>query len=179
MKVIVTDYNPAWPEAFEREAAALRSVFGELLVAIHHIGSTAVPGLKAKPVIDIMPIVTDISAVDALVEQMSTLSYATRGEGGIPGRRYFFREIGEIRTHNVHVFAESNTDSIERHLAVRDYLRQHPDQAAAYGVLKADLAQRVNHDIDAYMDGKDEFVQRLQAAALKWYRSRRQEKPDH
>jgi GrpB-like predicted nucleotidyltransferase (UPF0157 family) len=179
MKVIVTDHNPAWPAAFEREAAALRPVFGEWLVAIQHIGSTAVPGLKAKPVIDIMPIVTDISAVDALVDQMSTLGYATRGEGGIAGRRYFFRDIGEIRTHNVHVFAESNTDAIVRHLAVRDYLRAHPDAVAAYGALKADLAQRVNHDIEAYMDGKDEFVQRLQAAALKWYRSRRQEKPDH
>ena len=173
MRIVeVTDYNPAWPEAFEREAAALRAVFGDLLVAIHHVGSTAVPGLKAKPVIDIMPVVTDIRAVDALNGQMAALGYEAMGEGGLPGRRYF-RKGGDVRTHNVHVYEQSNTAAIDRHLAVRDYLRRHPDAAAQYGEVKTALAQRVNHDIEAYMDGKDGFVQALQRMALAWYHSRK------
>lgn len=171
MIVVVTDYNPEWPKAFEREADVLRSVFGDLLVAVHHIGSTAVPGLKAKPVIDIMPIVTRIASVDAFTEPMQKLGYEALGEYGIPGRRYF-RKGGDLRTHNVHVFERTNALEIERHLAVRDYLRQHPDAAARYGELKAELAKPGNSDIEAYMDGKHDFVQSLQHAALRWYRSR-------
>ncbi|HEY3316002.1 MAG TPA: GrpB family protein [Bacillota bacterium] len=172
MRIVVVDYDPGWPGAFEREAAALRTVLGHLLAAIHHIGSTAVPGLKAKPVIDIMPVVTNISAVDLLAGRMRDLGYEAMGEAGIPGRRYF-RKGPDLRTHNVHVFEMTNMVEIERHLAVRDYLRRHPDDAARYGALKAELAPRVNDDIYAYMDGKNDFVQALQRTALAWSRAGR------
>ena len=89
--VEVVDYNPAWPEAYEREAAAIRTAIpAEVLVATHHIGSTSVPGLAAKPVIDISPEVTDLALMDEWDAAMEALGYTVRGEYGIPGRRFYF-----------------------------------------------------------------------------------------
>ena len=163
----VTAYNPAWPAAYEKEARQIRKALDGLLVEIHHIGSTAVPGLMAKPVIDILPVVRDIEMVDARNPAMEALGYECMGEFGIPGRRYF-RKGGNDRTHQVHVFAADSREEINRHLAVRDYLRAHPNVAAEYGRLKAALAARFPEDIDGYCDGKDGFVKRLEAVALHW-----------
>ena len=140
-KIVVVDYHPEWAEAFEREAARIAEVLGENMVAIHHIGSTSVPGLCAKPIIDIMPVVRDIGAVDECNEGFIALGYTPMGEFGIPGRRYFHKG-GDERTHHVHVFAEENAEAIERHLAVSAYLRAHADEARAYGELKRALAAR-------------------------------------
>ncbi len=163
----VTAYNSAWPAAYEKEAQQIRKALDGLLVEIHHIGSTAVPGLMAKPVIDILPVVRDIEMVDARNPAMEALGYECMGEFGIPGRRYF-RKGGNDRTHQVHVFAADSREEINRHLAVRDYLRAHPNVAAEYGRLKAALAARFPEDIDGYCDGKDGFVKRLEAVALHW-----------
>ena len=116
-KIVVVDYRPEWAEAFQREAARIAKVLGENMVAIHHIGSTSVPGLCAKPIIDIMPVVRDIGAVDGCNAGFVALGYTPMGEFGIPGRRYFHKG-GDERTHHVHVFAEENREAIERHLAV-------------------------------------------------------------
>ena len=86
--IIVVPHDPAWAGAFEDEAALLRPVFGDNLVAMHHIGSTAIPGIHAKPVIDMLPVVKDIAAVDSLNPQMEALGYEPMGEYGIPGRRF-------------------------------------------------------------------------------------------
>ncbi|HBN95945.1 MAG TPA: hypothetical protein DDZ66_06575 [Firmicutes bacterium] len=166
MKVVVTEYNPQWPALFEAEAAHLRRVFGSELLQIHHIGSTSVPGLQAKPIIDIMPVVADIRAVDKLTEKMVELGYEALGEYGIPGRRYF-RKGGENRTHHVHVFEVGSADA-QRHLAFRDFLRAHPDEATRYGDLKASLARQYPDNIEAYMDGKQEYIQRVEGEALGW-----------
>ena len=170
VRVVVTDYNPLWPRMFEDEAAQLREVFGEELSAVHHIGSTSVPGLKAKPIIDIMPVVRNIAAVDKFNDKMIALGYEPMGEFGIAGRRYF-RKGGDNRTHHVHVFQLGSLDA-ERHLALRDFLRQHPETARRYGELKQALAQKFPNDIEAYMDGKDAFVKDLEQKALDWYRER-------
>lgn len=167
-KIEIVDYNEDWVEEFKREAAELSQVFGDELVAIHHIGSTSVPALQAKPIIDIMPVVRRIERVDAFNPQMEALGYEAMGELGIPGRRYF-RKGGDDRTHHVHVFQEGSAE-IERHLAFRDYLRARPDIAARYGELKAQLARQFPHDIDAYMDGKDAFVKEVEREALVWRR---------
>ena len=106
--VTVSDYSPEWPLEYEREAAALARVFGGNLAAIHHIGSTAVPGLAAKPIIDIMPVVYSLEAVDALSAGFEALGYEYLGEFGIPGRRYM-RRGGDERTHQVHVFSVLDT----------------------------------------------------------------------
>jgi GrpB-like predicted nucleotidyltransferase (UPF0157 family) len=168
MHVIVVPYNPDWERFFAREAQLIRGVFGDELVEIHHIGSTAVRGLQAKPVIDMLPIVRQIERVDDFNEALVRLGYEPMGELGIPGRRYF-RKGGDDRTHQAHVF-QADDSNIERHLAYRDYLRAHPDVAAEYGILKADLARRFPEDIYGYMDGKDTFVKRVEQDALRWYR---------
>ncbi|TYP54205.1 GrpB family protein [Thermosediminibacter litoriperuensis] len=170
-RVVVTEYNPMWPVMFEAEAAEIKKIFGHELIAIHHIGSTSVPGMKAKPIIDIMPVVRDINAVDKFNDKMIELGYEPMGEFGLPGRRYF-RKGGDNRTHHVHIYQFDNTTEVERHLAFRDYLREHKDAAEEYGKLKEKLAKRFPDDIEAYMDGKDQFVKELEHKALKWYREK-------
>ena len=125
MFVKVVPYCSGWPELYRQEAEKISKILGEQLVAIHHIGSTSVPGLPAKPIIDILPVVKEISAVDAHNAQFEALGYEPRGEYGIPGRR-FFRKGLEHRTHHIHIFQESDQPNILRHVAVRDYLRAHP-----------------------------------------------------
>ncbi len=167
MLVRVVEYDPHWPQMFEREAEKLAAVLGDNLVAIHHIGSTAVEGLAAKPIIDILPVVKNLAYVDAKNEQFAALGYECMGEFGIPGRRYM-RKGGDLRTHQVHVFAQENEYAISRHLAVRDYLRAHPAEAAEYAALKRSLAARYPSDIEGYCDGKDAFVKQLEKRALLW-----------
>ena len=165
--VVVAEYDPAWPQEFEREAALLSRVFGANLAAIHHIGSTAVPGLAAKPIVDIMPVVCDLEAVDAHRADFEALGYEYLDEFGIPGRRYM-RKGGDERTHQVHVFKAGDEVNITRHLAFRDYLKTHPEVKNEYAVLKLRLAEKYLYDIDAYCDGKDAFVKKYELEALKW-----------
>lgn len=169
-EVKVVPHDPAWAEAFRKEAATLRSVFGDEAVAIRHIGSTSVPGLAAKPTVDVLVEVRRIWAVDALNDAMVASGHQARGEYGIPGRRYFTRNSGAARTHNVHVF-ETDSPEARRHLAFRDYLRQHPETARAYGDLKKELARRHPTDIESYMDGKDAFVKSVEKEAISWSRT--------
>ncbi|TXK76125.1 GrpB family protein [Paenibacillus sp. N3.4] len=169
MHVMVSEYNDDWKQKFSEESQKITDIFGNELVDIHHIGSTSVPGLKAKPIIDIMPVVKDIKKIDSLNEQMTGLGYECMGELGMKGRRYF-RKGGDNRTHQVHVFQRDNNEDITRHMAVRDYLRTHPDEANRYGDLKESLAKRFPRDIEAYMDGKDAFVKELERKALNWYK---------
>ena len=165
----VVPYDPAWPEFYAAERDLLAPIFASLGPVIHHIGSTAVPGLAAKPIIDVMIEVRAIDGVDRLNPAMRAAGYTPMGEFGIPGRRYFIHGPGpeEERSGQVHVFAAGSPDT-ERHLAFRDYLAAHPEEAAAYGRLKSELARRHPHDIEAYMAGKDGFVKERQRRALRW-----------
>jgi GrpB-like predicted nucleotidyltransferase (UPF0157 family) len=166
-QVRVVPQDPAWEETFRAEAATLRSVLADEALAIHHIGSTSVPGLRAKPTVDVLVEVRKIENLDDLEEPMAASGYEAWGEHGIPGRRFFTQDRGPERLCNVHVF-EANTPEVERHLIFRDYLREHPGTARAYGDLKADLAAKFPTDIEAYMDGKDAFVKRTEKEALTW-----------
>jgi len=155
---------------FEQESRILHSILKELLVEIHHIGSTAIPGICAKPVIDILPVVKDISKVDELNEVFEAKGYEARGEFGLPGRRYFIKGEPE-RTHHIHIYQEGNPEII-RHLAFRDYMRYHPMEAKEYSELKEKLAQEYADNRDAYIDGKDAFVKERERRALLWWNSR-------
>ena len=168
MEVQVVPYDPSWPSRYRREAALLREALGDCLVEIHHIGSTSVPGLWAKPIIDILPVVTAVEEADRRRAALEALGYEYLGEFGIPGRRYL-RKGGEHRTHQVHLFDRESRDEIRRHLAVPAYLRCHPDAARDYAQLKRRLARRFPRDIDGYCDGKDAFVKALERAALDWW----------
>ncbi|MDF2680450.1 MAG: hypothetical protein K0R47_1640 [Brevibacillus sp.] len=173
MNVVVTEYNENWKYKFSEESQKIKDIFGDVLIDIHHIGSTSVPGLKSKPIIDIMPVVKDIEKIDSFNVRMEGLGYECMGELGMKGRRYF-RKGGDNRTHQVHVFQGDNKEDINRHLAVRDYLRTHPDDANRYGDLKESLAKQFSRDIEAYMDGKDAFVKELERNALQWYKMRKE-----
>jgi GrpB-like predicted nucleotidyltransferase (UPF0157 family) len=140
------------------------------LAEIHHIGSTSIPGVYAKPIIDILPLVYDIAVVDSYNTTMEALGYQPKGEFGLPGRRYFHRG-NTRRTHQVHVY-QVGTDEAQRHLAFRDYLRAHPDKAQIYSDHKRDVARRHPYDIYAYMDAKDALVKQLEAEAVAWSRGR-------
>jgi GrpB-like predicted nucleotidyltransferase (UPF0157 family) len=172
MHVRVVPYNSEWVSMFQQEVRLLQPVFGDELVAIHHIGSTSVPELAAKPIIDIMPVVQHIERVDDCNNAIQALGYEAMGELGIAGRRYF-RKGGDDRTHQVHAFQVDDLHNIERHLAFRDYLRTHSDVAAQYAALKVELAQLFPEDILGYMDGKDAFIKAIERAALLWYHEQR------
>ncbi|MED1740802.1 GrpB family protein [Bacillus swezeyi] len=167
MNVIVTAYNEKWPRLFQEEAQKLKAIFGGELIDIHHIGSTSVPGLQAKPIIDMMPVVKNIENAEIFNREMIAFGYEPLGEFGIPERRYY-RKGGDKRTHQIHMFQFDNREEIDRHLAVRDYLRAHPEDAEMYGRFKARLAEQFPFNIEAYMDGKDTFVKRLEQHALDW-----------
>lgn len=167
-KVKVVSYNPAWQEAFKLESQQIAKIIGNDTVAIHHIGSTAIPGIYAKPIIDVLVEVKAIAHVDQHNETFKQLGYAAMGEYGIPGRRYFRKnnELG-IPTHHIHIF-EVGSEHIERHISFRDYLINHPQEAEAYSNLKRQLAQAYPTNIEAYMDGKDSFIQHIEAKACAW-----------
>lgn len=165
--VQVVPYDPAWPERFRQEAQALAQALGDLIVAIHHVGSTAIPGLAAKPIIDVLVEVSDVERVDDFNALMAARGYLPRGEFGIPGRRFFIKGDEVHRTHHVHIFEAGHPD-VARHLDFRDYLRAHPQEAAAYGHLKAELAQQYPHDIEGYVDGKDAMIKSLDEKARRW-----------
>ncbi|WP_339229279.1 GrpB family protein [Oceanobacillus sp. FSL K6-2867] len=168
-KVEVCSYTEQWTYMFAKEAEKLKPIFGNQLLDIHHIGSTSIQGLKAKPVIDIMPVVKEINLVEKFNEEMKRIGYEAKGENGIPGRRYFQKE-GSNRTHHVHIF-QVGSDEIKRHLAFRDYLRSHPDLKEAYGALKENLAKQFPYDMESYINGKDHFVKEMEAKAVQWYKS--------
>ncbi|KTC92585.1 MULTISPECIES: bifunctional GrpB family protein/GNAT family N-acetyltransferase [Legionella] len=152
----VVPYDPAWPTQFSLEASLVKNALGDNCIEIHHMGSTAVPGLAAKPVIDMIPVVKDISKVDAANLLMGKLGYEARGEYGILFRRYF-QKGGNHRTHHAHVFEVGNPE-IERHLKFRNWMRANPEDRKAYGKLKQSLAVQYPHDMDAYCLGKDSFI---------------------
>jgi GrpB-like predicted nucleotidyltransferase (UPF0157 family) len=170
-KMEVYSYDSAWPSLYHAEAARLMEAFGTSLLAVHHIGSTSVPGLAARPTIDIMVEVHDIVSVDALNPALIELGYEPCGEFGISGRRYFPRVIGETHTHHMHVF-QVGDQQLLRHIIFREYLIVHPDEAFAYGRLKTNLAEQYTFDVSGYLDGKDAFIKALERRALDWNKVR-------
>lgn len=171
MEVIVVPHDPTWSAKFSVEAIKLRQALGGLVIAIHHIGSTSIAGIHAKPVIDILVEVNAIDDADASRDSIANLDYEIMGEYGISGRRYY-RKHNKFggREFNVHVFAAGSAH-IERHIAFRDFMKAHSKFAAEYSELKLRLAHAHPHSIDGYMDGKDTFVKDFERRALEWWRS--------
>ncbi|MFD1136418.1 GrpB family protein [Paenibacillus urinalis] len=167
MKVRLSDYDEVWVRRFQEEADFLMNLFGGEIVNIEHFGSTSVPGLMAKPVIDMICIVNQIDRVDRFNATMHSLGYDVAGDWGIPGRR-LFRKGGENRTHHIH-FYQAGNPHIQRHLVFRDYLRSHPQEAERYGRFKEELAQRYEHTSE-YSPAKKAFVTEMEQLALAWYR---------
>lgn len=166
--VEVRAYDDQWPAAFGRERDELISVLGVAAAAIHHIGSTSVPGLHAKPVIDILVESPSLALIDSATPSLEGRGYEARGEYGVPGRRYFSKTPARALKVHLHVF-ESGNPRVARHLLLRDYLRVHPPEARRYGELKTRLAETHAGDRDAYQAAKADFINQLHARALEWH----------
>jgi len=167
-RVCIEPHNPEWVQAYAEEAHGISQALGPTLVASHHIGSTAIPGIYAKPILDFLIEVKDLAGVDEKTPAMEALGYEAMGEFGISGRRYFRKNnAGGDRTHHVHIF-EALTDGVHRHLAFRDFMRAHPAFAQAYSDLKQKLARAHPHDIGKYMAGKNDFIKDMEQRALRW-----------
>jgi GrpB-like predicted nucleotidyltransferase (UPF0157 family) len=169
-QITVVPYDPKWPDLFQEEADELAAIFGDEVVAIHHIGSTAIPGIHAKPIIDILVEVQDIERIDAFNQEITRRGYLPKGEFGIRGRRFFIKGTEESRTHHIHVFQTDDAEP-ERHLTFRDYMRAHPEEARAYGRLKQELARRFPNNIDSYMAGKNDLIKETERKAEAWKNS--------
>jgi GrpB-like predicted nucleotidyltransferase (UPF0157 family) len=165
--IVIVAYDPAWKALFEEERTKLAALLGALVVAIEHVGSTAVPGLAAKPIIDLMVGVRSLTEAKCqCVESLQAAGYAYLPEyqSWLPGELFFRKGVSGRWTHHAHVMEPSNP-GWRRRLLFRDYLRGHPDSAEAYAKLKRDLAAAFKDDIAAYRNAKDEFVAETMAKA--------------
>ncbi len=163
----VVPHREEWTAQFDIEAEKLKTIFGDQVINIHHIGSTAIGGIVAKPIIDILIEVKDIQAVNQHNSAMKELGYIPKGEYGIPGRRFFIKGSEINRTHHVHIF-ENGDSQVSRHINFRDYLNLHPDVARAYSKLKQELAEKYPHDIESYMEGKSKFIEEVEMKIVIW-----------
>ena len=171
--VRVVDADPGWATAFETEAARVREALGPLCTRVDHTGSTSVPGLAAKPVLDLQVSVTDldIAELERLLAPLGYVHIAVPDDALTAEYPFFCRPSRGTRTHHIHA-CRAGGDQEMRHLALRDYLIARPDEAAAYAALKRDLATRFREDRQAYIDGKDAFVKELEARAVAWAAAR-------
>ncbi len=165
--VIIVPYDPRWPERFRRLGTALRAALGEVALRIDHIGSTAVPGLDAKPIIDVQISVAAFEPLDAYRIPLEHLGFVLRERNPDLTKRYFREKPGIRRTH-MHV-RRRGTWSEQCALLFRDYLRTHKEEAQAYGALKYILAEKYRHDRSAYTAGKALFIWDLLAEANTWH----------
>ncbi|WLP58138.1 GNAT family N-acetyltransferase [Bacillus pumilus] len=171
-KVEVVEFKKEWHEEFHQEKQQLKQIIQKSWIEGHHIGSTSVEGLAAKPIIDILIEVSHIKEIDRKRESFEQLGYQALGENGIKGRR-FFQKGGLNRTHHVHVY-ERNHPDVKRHLLFRDYLRAHPERAVAYASVKEQLANQYPEDIQSYMAGKNEIIKKIENEAYHWDREGRE-----
>lgn len=165
--VSVVPYDDRWPTTFRQEADRLLHLLHPEGVSIHHIGSTSVAGLCAKPVIDMLIEASDLATVDRATPAFERRGYVAKREYGIPGRRYFSRPAtaSELKVH-AHAFRRGS-QHVARHLVFRDYLRAHPVAAANYCTLEQRLAAEYPEDGDAYQAGKADFIERVVAGAIR------------
>lgn len=160
----VVDYDEMWPTLFENERTLLQMTLGKVISRIHHIGSTSVPGLSAKPVIDILIEVANLEELDSLNQAMEGVGYTVRGENGILNRRYFTKG-GNQRSHHIHAFATGDAQII-KHLAFRDYLIKHNDVAIQYALMKKSAMLLCENDSHRYSIYKADFIQKHLRMAL-------------
>jgi GrpB-like predicted nucleotidyltransferase (UPF0157 family) len=165
--ILLVDYDPAWPQLYEKEKALVLRVLGHYVSAIEHVGSTSVPGLGGRPTLDLLVGLPHFSLAERCVEPLQRIGYGFQGESGIP-QRYFFRKPDTStwadRTHTVHMVEEGSPEW-QRMLRFRDYLHTHPEEARAYYQLKTELAAEYDTDPLAYPLAKMEFISSMLAKA--------------
>jgi GrpB-like predicted nucleotidyltransferase (UPF0157 family) len=152
-RIVIADYDPAWPARFERERARIEAAIGGVAIRIEHIGSTSVPGLAAKPIVDILVTVANADDEAAFAPALTDAGYVLRVRE--PGHRMFRRPERDV---HVHVWADDDPE-VGRYLAFRDRLRSSPEDRAAYERLKRELATRDWEDMNHYANAKGELVE--------------------
>jgi GrpB-like predicted nucleotidyltransferase (UPF0157 family) len=164
--IIIADYHPDWPRMFEAERQRIVDAIGLHITTVEHVGSTSVPGLAAKPIIDMLVGLRSLGDAVYCVAPLTALGYeyVPQLEAMLPERRYFRRFQSGIRTHQIHMVEEGGP-FWTRHLQFRDYLRAHPVTAAEYETLKRRLADEFTADRPAYTDAKTAFIRRVEALA--------------
>ena len=170
IKVELLDHDPALRESAANEIQMLMAAMGPLLLIVHHVGSTAIPGIRAKPILDLIPVARRLSDLDACRAKFEALGYEWWGEYGLPGRRYCTRSEAatETRLSQLHCYEEGSSE-ITRHLAFRDYLCEHPDIAAEYDREKARCRSRHPDNSHDYGDCKEAWIRKTEAGAMAWY----------
>lgn len=166
-RVTLTPHDPDWAKMAEAEGARIAEALGDIFLRVEHIGSTAIPGIEAKPTVDLMPVVRDIALADERRGAMEALGYLWRGEFGIEGRRYCVLERDGKRLFHVHIFADGHSN-IATQLMFRDYLRAHRDEALAYQAIKREAAAAQPDNSLAYNDHKSAWIVACQTRAKAW-----------
>ena len=165
-QIIIEDYSPQWPKGFELLKTVYTNKLGDLILDVEHVGSTSVPGLAAKPIIDIDLVIDDHKKLNPVISVLNTLGYEHVGDMGITDREAFKREsaltpedgfLGDWPAHNLYVCIEGSI-ALRNHLTLRDFLRSHPDKMREYGELKKRLAAENPYDIDLYIKNKTPFI---------------------
>ena len=162
----VVPYRSGWKELYEQEANLLRSTLGEKALLIEHIGSTSIPGMTAKPIIDIIVAVVSLIEATELIPMLEALGYEYKTRDTVPERMFFVKErTPEYRTHHLNITQQDSGFWVNQ-IAFRDYLRVHEQAAAEYGDLKVHLAKVYTHTREIDRDGKTEFVDRVLELAM-------------
>ena len=169
--VRIVEHHHAWARQAHEELRRIGEALGPLAVRLEHVGSTAVPGLAAKPILDLQLSVASMEPRAGYIRPLQGLGYLFAPDPDSPDFHFFGKPPERPRTHHLHV-CEAGSSHEFRHLAVRDFLREHSDEAARYAALKRELVKRHPQDRLAYIAGKEQHVTDLEARALAWARRR-------
>ena len=158
--IVVLPYDEKWKQAFLDIKSELAQALGSLALSIEHVGSTSVPGLAAKPIIDI-DVVVRKTDVEAAIRALATIGYEHEGNGGIEGREMFkYSGKEHLMEHHLYMCPEDSRE-LKRHVLFRDYLRAHPDAVQAYSQIKKEAAELYPHDIDSYINHKGTVIEKI------------------
>ncbi len=155
--VELEEYNSNWKNEYEREEKLLKEVLGNRIIEIHHIGSTSIEGLKAKPVIDILIVINNLDEITEIEELLKPYDYDNRGPQGVSDRFFFAKGPEDARTHYIH-FTTPNSNTYYNQVYFKRYLTNHPEYIKKYCELKQELAEKYADERPKYTAGKNEFI---------------------
>lgn len=166
--VELAEYNSNWKKEYEKEEKLLKEVLGDRIIEIHHIGSTSIEGLKAKPVIDILVVINSLDEITEIEEMLKPYDYENRGQQGVPDRYFFAKSPEDARSHYIH-FVEPNSKTYYNQVYFKKYLIEHPEYIKKYCDLKQELAEKYADERPKYTAGKNEFITSVISLAKEEY----------